>query len=55
MKSRKVKSFHQKQCKNVFHRDINIGLMGMKEVKEKSAVFLICERVTDTDRHTTGN
>lgn len=30
-----MKSFHQKECENVFHRDINIGLMGVKEEKKK--------------------
>lgn len=33
-----MRSFHQKRCKNVFYRDINIGLMGMKEAKDKSVV-----------------
>lgn len=49
-----MKSFHQKECENVFHRDINIGLMGVKEEKKKKKrslwlVFLIWERMTDTD------
>lgn len=56
MKSKKVKSFHQKQCKNVFHKDLNIGLIGLKEAEKKSErELLICERITDTNWCTTEN
>lgn len=47
-----MKSFHQKQCKNLFHRDINIGLMGVKDTKEKTVVSFsplgenYCHRLT---------